>query len=75
MERTFSETLLSLAQKGVRFATVFDLGCADGHFFVEHFLQGLFQEAVPVNIDANAIYENSLKQIQATFGGHYRIAA
>jgi hypothetical protein len=70
MERTFSETLLSLAQKGVRFATVFDLGCADGHFFVDHFLQGLFQEAVPVNIDPNALYENSLRQVKEAFGGH-----
>jgi FkbM family methyltransferase len=75
MERTFSETLLSLAQKGLRYATVFDLGCADGHFFVDHFLQGLFQEAVPVNIDANAIYEDSLRHVKETFGGDYRIAA
>jgi FkbM family methyltransferase len=75
MERTFSETLQSLAQKGLRYATVFDLGCADGHFFVDHFLQGLFQEAVPVNIDPNPTYEDSLRQVQATFGGHYRIAA
>jgi FkbM family methyltransferase len=75
MERTFSETLISLAQKGVRFATVFDLGCADGHFFVDHFLQGLFQEAVPVNIDPNALYEDSLRQVREAFGGHYRIAA
>lgn len=75
MERTFTDTLLSLAQKGLRYATVFDLGAADGHFFVDHFLQGLFQEAVPVNIDANAIYENSLRQVKETFGGDYRIAA
>ncbi|HEY3917376.1 MAG TPA: FkbM family methyltransferase [Stellaceae bacterium] len=75
MDRTFSETLLSLAQKGVRYATVFDLGCADGQFFVDHFAQGLFQEAVPVNIDANAIYEESLQAVRETFGGHYRIAA
>lgn len=75
MDRTFSDTLLSLAQKGLRYATVFDLGCADGHFFVDHFMSGLFQEAVPVNIDANPLYEESLRQIQATFGGHYRIAA
>jgi len=66
---------MSLAQKGVRYATVFDLGCADGHFFVDHFLMGLFQEAVPVNIDANALYEKSLQQVKETFGGHYRIAA
>jgi FkbM family methyltransferase len=75
MERDFSETLQSLAQKGVRYATVFDLGCADGHFFVDHFLRGLFQEAVPVNIDPNPVYEESLRQVQATFGGHYCIAA
>lgn len=75
MERTFSDTLLSLAQKGLRYATVFDLGCADGHFFVDHFAHGLFQEAVPVNIDANPLYEESLRQIQAALGGHYRIAA
>lgn len=75
MEQTFSQTLLALAQKGVRYATVIDLGCADGHFFVDHFLMGLFQEAVPLNIDANATYEKSLQQIKETFGGHYRIAA
>ena len=43
--------------------------------FVDHFLRGLFQEAVPVNIDPNPVYEGSLQQVQATFGGHYRIAA
>jgi len=75
MERTFSETLLALAQKGLRYATVIDLGCADGHFFVDHFLMGLFQEAVPVNIDANALYEKSLRQVKDALGGHYRIAA
>ncbi|HEV8014133.1 MAG TPA: FkbM family methyltransferase [Stellaceae bacterium] len=75
MDRTYSDTLVALGQKGVRYATVIDLGCADGHFFVDHFLQGLFQESVPVNIDANAIYEKSLRQVEETFGGHYRIAA
>ena len=75
MERTFSDTLLSLGQKGVRYGTVIDLGCADGHFFVDHYLQGLFQESVPLNIDANPIYESSLRQVQETFGGHYCIAA
>jgi FkbM family methyltransferase len=75
MERDFSETMRSLAKKGVRYATVIDLGCADGNFFVDHFLQGLFQEAVPVNIDPNPIYGGSLAQIRATFGGHYRLTA
>jgi FkbM family methyltransferase len=70
---TFSATLALLARKGVRYATVVDLGCADGHFFVQH--NQLFAGAVPVNIDANALYEPSLKSIQEVLGGHYRIAA
>jgi FkbM family methyltransferase len=75
MERDFTAALQSLAQKGVSYATVFDVGCADGHFFVDHFVRGLFQEAVPVNIDPNPVYEESLRRVRATFGGHYRIAA
>ena len=72
---TFNHTLRLLAQKGLRYATVFDLGCADGHFFVENYLTGCFPASVPVNIDANRLYEPSLQSIQAVFGGHYRIAA
>ncbi|HXP31873.1 MAG TPA: FkbM family methyltransferase [Stellaceae bacterium] len=59
----------------MQYATVIDLGCADGHFFVEQYLRGLFAQSVPVNIDANALYEPSLRSIQEVFGGHYRIAA
>lgn len=70
---TFSATLALLARKGVRYATVIDLGCADGHFFVQH--HPLFAGSIPVNIDANALYEPSLKAIQEVLGGHYRIAA
>jgi len=70
---TFSATLALLARKGVRYATVIDLGCADGHFFVQH--RPLFAGGVPVNIDANALYEPSLKLVKETLGGHYRIAA
>lgn len=72
---TANDTLRLLAQKGLRYATVFDLGCADGHFFVENYLAGSFTASIPVNIDANKLYEPSLQSIQATFGGHYRIAA
>jgi FkbM family methyltransferase len=70
---SFSVTLALLAKKGVRYSTVLDLGCADGHFFVQHHM--LFPQSVPVNIDANALYEPSLKSIQEALGGHYRIAA
>lgn len=70
---TFSATLALLARKGLKYATVIDLGSADGHFFVQH--HPLFAGAVPVNIDANALYEPSLQSIQEVLGGHYRIAA
>ncbi len=70
---TFSATLALLAKKGVRYSTVFDLGCADGHFFVQHHV--FFSESVPVNIDANALYESSLQSVQEVLGGHYKIAA
>jgi len=70
---TYSATLAILAKKGVKYSTVFDLGCADGHFFVQH--HSLFPGSVPVNIDANSLYEPSLRSIQEALGGHYRIAA
>ena len=70
---TFSTTLALLAKKGVSHSTVVDVGCADGHFFVQH--HALFPESVVVNIDANALYEPSLRSIQEVLGGHYRIAA
>lgn len=71
----YNETLVLLAQKGVKYSTVIDLGCADGHFFVHHFLKGLFTDSIAVNVDANSLYEPSLKSIQNKLGGHYRIAA
>jgi len=35
---SFTGTLAGLFQKGVRYSTVIDVGCADGHFYV-HFLR------------------------------------
>lgn len=72
---SFTSTLVSLFEKGVRFSTVIDIGCSDGSFFLHHADMGIFPNAVPVNIDANAIYEESLKGIQSVFGGNYVIAA
>ena len=72
---TITETLKLLAAKGLRYRTVIDLGCADAHFFVQHYALGMFAGAVPVNVDANSIYEPSLKAIRDTLGGHYVIAA
>jgi FkbM family methyltransferase len=70
---TFSSTLERLHRKGVRYSTVIDIGCADGHFFLSEMQH--FPGAVPLNIDANRLYEPSLKEIRDVVGGHYRIGA
>lgn len=75
MRADYSQTLALLAKKGIKYSTVIDVGCADGHFFVQHYLQGIFRGAVPLNIDANTVYEPSLISIQSKLGGHFRIAA
>ena len=72
---TFTFTLYALFQKGVRYSTVIDVGCADGHYYLTHHALGLFPEAVPLNIDANVLYEDSLKAIKDALGGDYFIGA
>ena len=72
---TFTSTLMALFEKGVRFASVIDVGCADGHFFLSHHELGIFADASVLNIDANPIYEASLKAIKHVMGGHYFIGA
>lgn len=72
---TSASTLVALFEKGVRYATVIDIGCADGHFFLYYHSLGIFSGASVLNIDANAIYEPSLKAIQEVIGGHYFIGA
>jgi FkbM family methyltransferase len=73
--RTMLDTLRTLFDKGVRYSTVIDVGCADGHFFLSLLERGLIPGAVPVNIDANAIFEESLASIREAVGGHYCIGA
>jgi FkbM family methyltransferase len=68
-------TLRILFEKGVRYATVIDLGCADGHFFLINHLRGVFAGACPINVDANSLYEPSLKEIKELLGGDYVVAA
>jgi FkbM family methyltransferase len=72
---TSASTLVALFEKGVRYATVIDIGCADGHFFLYYHSLGIFSGASVLNIDANAVYEPSLKAIQEVIGGHYFIGA
>jgi FkbM family methyltransferase len=62
-------------EKGLRFSTVIDLGSADGHFHLSSYSQGLLPGSIGVNIDANPIYEESLKAIKEVMGGYYLIAA
>lgn len=71
----YTGTLVGLFQKGVRYSTVIDVGCADGHFYVHHRRLGLVPGAVALNIDPNPIYESSLKAIKEVMGGHYAITA
>jgi FkbM family methyltransferase len=72
---TYASTLAVLFQKGLRYSTVIDVGCADGHFFLSHHANGLFSGASVANIDANPLYEESLKAIREVMGGHYFIGA
>jgi FkbM family methyltransferase len=64
-----------VCEKDVRFGTVVDVGCADGHFFLELLSRRLVPGAVPLNIDANHIYEDSLREVASVVGGYYRISA
>jgi FkbM family methyltransferase len=72
---SYTASLAMLFNAGVRFGTVIDLGCADGSFCLNHFSYGLFPGATCVNVDANTLYEPSLREIRQALGGHYIIAA
>lgn len=65
--------LMRLFELGVVCNSIVDLGCADGHFALAH--ASLFPGATMVNIDANPLYEPSLKAISETLPGTYYIAA
>jgi FkbM family methyltransferase len=67
------DAIRRLSDKGVRYATVIDVGCADGNFFLTH--MHLFPGAVPLNVDANELYEESLRAIKDVVGGDFRITA
>jgi FkbM family methyltransferase len=72
---TISATVRALFEKGARYGTVIDLGCADGHFFLFNYCLGAFRDACAVNIDANPLYGPSLAAIKNAVGGHFVIAA
>jgi FkbM family methyltransferase len=70
---TLTDAIRRLSGKGVRYATVIDVGCADGSFFLTHMQS--FPGAVPLNVDANKLYEESLRAIKDVVGGDFRITA
>jgi FkbM family methyltransferase len=72
---SFITTLAILFEKGVRYATSIDLGCADGNLNLAlKFQYGFLPGATCVNVDANSLYEPSLREIQRVAGAHYVIA-
>jgi len=72
---SFLATLELLFKKGHRYATLIDVGAADGSLALDLLLANILPDCVPLNIDANPIYEDSLQRVKAAFGGDYRIAA
>jgi FkbM family methyltransferase len=72
---TWSATLGLLIQKGLRIGSFIDVGCADGYFGLSFWRAGLLRDAAIVNIDANPVYEQSLRKIRDAIGGGYRICA
>lgn len=72
---TWAATLGLLIRKGLQFGTYIDIGCADGYFGLAFWGGGLFRHTTVINIDANPVYEPSLRKIRAAIGGDYRICA
>jgi FkbM family methyltransferase len=72
---SWSATLGILIQKGLRIGSFIDIGSADGYFGLTFWRAGLFRDVTIVNIDANPVYEPTLKKIREAIGGDYRICA
>jgi FkbM family methyltransferase len=72
---TFLVPLRHLFDKGIRYSTVIDVGCADGSFFLTLWSMGIIPGAAPLNVDANRLYEDSLSAIKTAAGGDYFIGA
>lgn len=72
---TYSASLAVLADNGVRYGSVIDAGCAEGNFFVQHYLMGPLAGAVAMHIDASPEYTEHLARVREAVGGHFLIAA
>ena len=62
-----------LMERGLKIATAIDIGCADGDFLL--MLRAMPQNAglAGFNIDANPVYEESLREIEAVTGAGFHI--
>jgi FkbM family methyltransferase len=62
-----------LLDRGLRIATAIDIGCADGDFLLMLKAVRGVGDAAFLNIDANPIYEESLREMEAVIGARYHI--
>jgi|ETNmetMinimDraft_25_1059894.scaffolds.fasta_scaffold03927_7 FkbM family methyltransferase len=69
----FQQTFISLLQGGVPIQTIIDIGSADGSFGLSCLV--LKRDLHVLNVDANGIFESSLKEIEDGLGIPYRIIA
>ena len=72
---TWMAALGVLISKGLRLGSFIDIGSADGYFGLAFWRAGLFRDLDIINIDANPLYEPSLRKIRDAIGGDYRICA
>jgi FkbM family methyltransferase len=72
---SFYAAIAIALKRGAAIGSIIDLGCADGLFAVTARRMAPLARAAILNVDAQAVYESSLRRIQATLGGHYRICA
>lgn len=72
---TWPSALAFLIRKGLRFGSFIDIGSADGYFGLAFWRAGLFSDMAIVNIDANPLYEPTLRKIRDAIGSDYRICA
>jgi FkbM family methyltransferase len=72
---TWAATLGLLIRKGLRLGSYIDIGCADSYIGLAFWRGGLFRDMDIINIDANPLYEPTLRKIRDAIGGDYRICA
>jgi len=72
---TWPATLELLVAKGLQPGSYIELGAADGYASIAFWEAGLLRGVRIVNVDANPVYEPSLRRIREAIGADYRICA